>query len=183
MEIFHYNDAGYVLIGERLCLLSNLSKKTKTRTITEDGWSTKINTKDIRISPTTYWRISGNYDQQFEGRDASCYLCGWYGMDYAKSCKCESHFSVEEHKDNVLKARRNYLMRIIDSYFPEYSDKISKYDDKQIDSVLYGVGKYGEHIIRIYYPVWNWEIKGHDTRDMKKHLDKITGHERTISII
>ncbi len=155
METFHYNDCGMVMFGDKSYLVRNLSKACKTRSVTSDGWTRKINVSEMRIAPSTYWKISNHYDQQFEGHDANCWLCKWYGMDYSK-CKCKkSGFTVEEHTANIPIVRRNFLKTLFDNYFPELKKDVDNWTDDQVNGLLYGTNKYGAHALMLDFPHWS----------------------------
>jgi len=171
MDYIHYDDYGLVIINNNNYRLSNLSKNTKTRTIkNNDGFSIKIKRDELRISPKTYWNINTHYDQQFEGYDASCWLCGWNGMDY-DSCKCKKSFSIEEHQGNLIKARTRFFKSVMRNCFKEIKLKtLNSLEINFIQKVMYGVGKYGERILLIDFPYWNNQKS--DIEKMRKRLQK-----------
>lgn len=166
MELIHYNDVGKVIEEGNSFTLWNLSKKSKTRTLNFGGFTKSIKTENIKISPTTYWSING-YDAQFEGRDANCWLCGWYGMDYG-TCKCKKEgFSVEEHKENIGKARKNYLIAVLKNYFKPYVKQAKAIPYEKIDTILYRNDK-GTRVLNFYFP--NWSNRNESIKSMEKYL-------------
>lgn len=146
--LIHYDNIVEVIVNDQNYIMYNLYKDTKTRTITNSqGFRKQIT--EILISPKTYWEIGSLYDHQFGGYDADCWLCGWQGMDYDDKCKCEKpHFTKDEHKDNLLKSRRNFLIAVIKNNFPTYIEIIKKLNDDQINSVLYDSKKQ----LKVYFP-------------------------------
>ncbi len=120
--------------------VSGLVKVTKTKTINYSGFKRTVKYDDVKISPRTYWNI-GNYDRQFEGRDANCYLCGSYHIDYSK-CKCKSYFTIQEHFLNVPKAKRGYLEDVCynSEKLKQYLPAIKLLSDQQIEETLYENG-------------------------------------------
>lgn len=138
----------------------------KTITITNGFFKASINVKDIKISPKSYWSING-YDAQFEGRDANCWLCGWYGMDYDK-CKCKSHFSIDEHKENIKTARRNFLKALFRNYFKDKVKLIDTFSDNQINDLLFDDST-GIRRVMLYFPHWSNREK--DINIMTKYLE------------
>lgn len=162
-NMLHYSNEVQVKISNQNYHYFLKNKPTKTITIKNyDGFSIKINRKDLKISPTTYWRISG-YDAQFEGNDANCWLCGWYGMDYG-TCKCKESFTEDEHRSNIVIARRNMLSSVIGNYLPEYLSQIKSLSDYEINSLCEGYN--------INFPIYNWDIKKHDTSGLKEYISK-----------
>jgi hypothetical protein len=157
MEIFHYDFAGLVRTREGNLPLYNLDRQYKTRTVkNHNGFSMVIKSEDIVIAPETYWSISSRYCQMNEGHDANCYLCGWYGMDYG-TCKCKkSGFTVDEHiNHNVFKARRKYLITIIDNYFPEIKKSIAELSDWDIGQILYDNDPVYGYRVMMELPSWS----------------------------
>ena len=158
---FHYQD--YVLIDVRGSLypLQSIYRDCKTRTLTNpDGFKLKINVPEgIKISPKTFWRVSGHYDHQFDGHDANCYLCNWYGMDYDK-CKCKKHFTIEEYPEIVVKARKNFLKSVLSNYpkifkiegFNLTKKFIDEMDVPTLEYVMYGTSEYGGHMVNFTFP-------------------------------
>lgn len=177
MLTFMYDDCGEVLISEKESVfLHNLSKDCKTRTITKDGWKRVIPVKDLKVSPETYFRI-GRYDHQFEGYDFYCYLCKHPGTTPSK-CKCKSYFTVEENKENIYVARKNFILSVTEQYFKESFKKIQiqklTLTKELIDKILFSKGKYGERILKLDYPpLFDYRSDYKATKKIQKHLEKI----------
>lgn len=166
MELIHYDDVGKVIAGEKNCTLWDLSKKSKTRTLNFEGFTKVVKTENIKISPTTYWRING-YDAQFEGRDANCWLCDWYGMDY-DTCKCKKEgFTIKEHKENIGKARKNYLITVLKNYFEPYVKQAETIPYEKIEKILYRNNK-GIRVLNFYFP--DWSNRTESIKNMEKYL-------------
>jgi hypothetical protein len=183
METFHYDNCGMVLFSKEPFFLSNLNKKCKTRSVTVDGWKMTIQSKDIKICPSTYWR-TGRYDHQFEGYDFSCYLCGHNGTT-PYPCKCKQYFTVEEHMENVKIARKNYLFAVVKSYFQESLSDVQKLcsSEEIVNKLLYKKGRYGEKILKVFYPpTFDYRDDYRTTKKIQKQLTKtINEIKRTIS--
>jgi len=140
----------------------------KTITISNGLFKATIKVKDIKINPKSYWEIGG-YDHQFGGRDANCWLCGWYGMDYDE-CKCKNYYTLEEHKENVKIARRNYLKTLFKNYFKDKVKLINELSDEQINNLLFDDSN-NIRKIRLHFPSpydYNNEIK-----KMSEYLNNI----------
>ena len=135
------------------------------------AFKAKINVQDIRVSPKTYWNI-GNYDAQFEGRDANCWLCNWYGMDYDK-CKCKENFTLEEHKENLKIARRNYLTTLFKNYFPKYSKFVKEFSDEVINDLLFDDSN-GVRRLKLNFP--HWSRSAIEIKEMQLYLDAKLKH-------
>lgn len=168
---FLYNDYAKIILDDNHThSLLNLSKKCKTRTITNGSWKQTILTKNIKVSPKTYWKVSG-YDQLFEGNDAYCFLCKKAFIDY-NSCNCpEEGFTVEEHNNkNINIARKNYLISIC-SHLSEDSELFKKIEElTNVDHILFSK----THIIKMVYPPrFDYKSNYTETNRMIKHLNKV----------
>jgi len=157
MNYFLYDDYVLVKLNDKEYPLTDIFKKTKTRTLTnENGFKLRIKTNEIRISPKTYHNI-GIYDAQFEDYDMNCYLCGFYGGSRDK-CKCKTSFTIEEHKVNLYKARRRYIKSIFSNNFKNSKNlksKIKLLSNVQVDELLFTERK-GIRVLKIYNPsIWS----------------------------
>ena len=47
------------------------------------------------------------------------------------------HFTIDEHKENIKLARKNYIITLCKNYFKEYVDLVKKLNDKEIDNLLF----------------------------------------------
>lgn len=178
MEAFHYDDYAEIIVKNQIVSLSNLSKQSKTRTIYKNGWSIRINTKDIKIHPSTYQRI-GRYDHQFDGYDFFCYLCLYAGTTPSK-CKCKNEFTVEEHLENIKISRKNYLISVIQSSFANIYPFIENIElnNELVNKILYKKGKYGERLLSVYYPpAFDFRNDYKTTKSIEKHLINILKKE------
>lgn len=148
-----YTNYALIQVGDKTYPNWNILQESKTKTLTHfvagKTFKLQILTKDIKISPKTYWKI-GQYDHQFESEDANCWLCEWYGLADSK-CKCPDHFEISDHVENLNKARKNFLLTYCKNYFAEKVDQISNLNDEQIYSILFSVKK-GELQQNVYFP-------------------------------
>lgn len=168
-------DEGYLIeyFGDTFYKYNFPKPTQKTITIEKNGSKGTIKVADIKISPKTYWSIN-NYDAQFEGRDANCWLCSWYGMDYGK-CKCKKHFTLDEHKENIKVARKNYLISLCKNYFKEYNDIIKKLSDEEIHNLLFDDSD-GIRKLKLEFP--HWSNRETQVKLMKSYLtEKLKDYE------
>lgn len=154
---FHYDNCALIYLNGGTFFLYDIQKPTKTRSVETQYGRVSFKTSSIKISPKTFWKIDG-YDHQFEGNDASCYLCGWSGMDY-NNCKC-GELKISDHAENCRIARRNFLLQITKQYAPEFVNKVEYLDD--VSSLLYGKDKYGCKTLLIDWPHWSQQIEFRD---------------------
>lgn len=180
MDIFHYDNAANIILNGNVYLLFDVNKKTKTRTITRNGWSKRIFTQNIKISPTTYW-TRGNYDIQFEGYSFYCYLCNYTGTTPSE-CKCKKHFTLEEHNENVRQARKNYLLQVVGNLFPDMLPIINYMTPTPdlVDMLLYKINKNGKKELVIKYPpVFDFDKKLN--QEILFHMNKVIQNHNTNS--
>lgn len=148
-----YDEFYGVMVGDQILDKVGFPKPNqKTIRITKGEFTAIINVENIKIPSTLYWDING-YDHQFDGYDANCWLCGWYGMDYGK-CKCKKYFTIEEHKVNILTARRNYLITLCKNYFKDKVAKVKLLTNQQIKELLFDDSS-GIRRQQLYFPHWS----------------------------
>lgn len=151
---FHYDNCALIDLNGDTFFLYDIQKPTKTRSVETQYGRVSFKTSSMRISPKTFWKVDG-YDRQFEGNDASCYLCGWHGMDY-NGCKC-GELKVSDHTENCRIARKNFLLQITNQFAPDFAHKVEAMHD--VSGLLYGIDQYNCKTLLIDWPHWSNQIE------------------------
>lgn len=177
-DIMRYDEGYMVEYFEDIFPKYTFPKPTqKTITVEKNGLKGTIKVIDIKVSNKTYWSIKG-YDAQFEGKDANCWLCGWYGMDYGE-CKCKKYFTLDEHKENIKLARKNYLISLCENYFKDYVSIVKNLNDEEINKLLFDDST-GIRILKLEFP--HWSTREIEVKKMYLYLNtKLKNYETTLN--
>jgi hypothetical protein len=126
----------------------NILNKTKTIK-NNQGFSFKEKFENIKVSPRTYWDVN-SWNNHFESSDTHCWLCDYHGStDY--DCNCPPFFTIEEHKENLQKVRKNFLLAYCKKHLPEKVEQVEKLTPEQIYNIICESNKDGVKQI-VYMP-------------------------------